>query len=194
MKGSTWGSLAGAPGAAQQETVATEPQLSLLTTRKSKDQGTGLGSSEGAIPPPLTHTRRLWTPRGHLGQGALVADTQFLACGCGGRRPGQGPSQAGHIYITKGQNWSHLCKAIYKNQSQPLLAPLFLPFLITLTPSLPRGPSPLARPHGLPSPEVSLPKGSPKLQAWAFNTGPPNPWAAATSKGRAPSHPQSSGS
>lgn len=139
MKGSTWGSLAGAPGAAQQETVATEPQLSLLTTRKSKDQGTGLGSSEGAIPPPLIHTRRLWTPRGHLGQGALVADTQFLACGCGGRRPGQGPSQAGHIYITKGQNWSHLCKAIYKNQSQPLLAPLFLPFLITLTPSLPRG-------------------------------------------------------
>lgn len=56
MKGSTWGSLAGAPGAAQQETVATESQLSLLTTRKSKDQGTGLWSSEGAIPPPLTHT------------------------------------------------------------------------------------------------------------------------------------------
>lgn len=178
-------SLAGMPGAARQETVAAVPAV----RPRSRDSHPS-GESRGLHPLPTRDPGDLGYSKGHLGLGELVAGTQFLPGGRGGRRPGQGPFQAGHIYITKGQNWRHWCNGLFIRTSlNRFWLSCLLPFPDLLSPPpCPEGPAPScpAQPHGLPSQEFS--------QGRPFNTSPPKPWAAAARCGWAPSAPQNFGS
>lgn len=83
-----------------------------------------------------------------------MAGTQFLPGGRGGRRPGQGPFQAGHIYITKGQNWRHWCNGLFIRTSlNRFWLSCLLPFPICSHP-LPaqRAQPPPAQPNHMASP------------------------------------------
>lgn len=71
----------------------------------------GGGSRELEGPAPSSHPEASGYSKGHLGLESQGRHT--IHGGCGSRRPGQGPSQAGHIYITKGQNWRHWCSGLF---------------------------------------------------------------------------------
>lgn len=60
---------------------------------------------------PASHPGALGYSKDHLGLGSW--ERAHSHDRHDDRRPGKGPSQAGHIYMTKGQNWRHWCNGLF---------------------------------------------------------------------------------